>query len=66
MKSWMLPWLLPVGMLGTIVFVSIFNGYSALVALPVAWVALPLVWRARFPSKDDPDADVNYWRLRRR
>ena len=36
MKSWMFPWLLPVGMLGAVVFVSIFDSYSALVALPVA------------------------------
>ena len=66
MKSWMIPWLLPVGMLGAVVFVSIFDGYSALVALPVAWVALPVLWRIRFPASDDPDADVHYWRIRRR
>lgn len=65
MKLWMLPWLLPVGMLGAVVFVSIFGQYSALAALPAA-AALPFLWRARFPARDDPDADVNYWRLRRR
>jgi hypothetical protein len=66
MKSWMIPWLLPVGMLGAVVFVSIFDSYSALVALPVAWVALPIAWRIRFGSGEDPDADVHYWRIHRR
>jgi hypothetical protein len=66
MKSWMLPWLLPVGILGAVVYVSIFDSYSALIALPVAWVALPVLWRIRFPPSDDPDADMNYWRIRRR
>ena len=65
MKSWMIPWLLPVAMLAGVVFVSIFGSYSALVALLVAWVALPILWRARFPASDDPDADVHYWRIRR-
>ncbi|HUA06274.1 MAG TPA: hypothetical protein VMB27_20370 [Solirubrobacteraceae bacterium] len=66
MKSWMLPWLLPVGMLGAVVFVSIFDNYSALAALVLLGVALPVFWRVRFPARDDPDADVNYWRIRRR
>lgn len=66
MKSWMGPWLLPVGMLGAVVFVSISDGYSALIALAVALVALPVLWRIRFPGGDDPDADVNYWRIGRR
>jgi hypothetical protein len=67
MKLWMIPWLLPVGILGAVVFVSIFDEYSALVAVPLAWVALPLLWRVRFPpSTEDPDADVHYWRLTRR
>jgi len=64
MKSWMLPWLLPVGMLGAVVFVSIFDAYSGIAAVVLAGVVLPLVLRAHFRSdRDDPDADVHYWRL---
>ncbi|MBV8218305.1 MAG: hypothetical protein JO325_07565 [Solirubrobacterales bacterium] len=66
MKLWMLPWLLPVGMLAGVVFVSSFGSYSALVALALAFVALPVLWRIRFPAGEDPDAEVNYWRIRRR
>jgi len=55
MKLWMLPWLLPVGMLAGVVFVSVFDSYSALVALSPAFAA----------ASDDPDADVNYRRIRR-
>lgn len=63
----MLPWLLPVGMLGAVVFVSIFGEYSAIVAVGLACVVTPLVWRVRFPSdREDPDADVHYWRMTRR
>ena len=65
MKSWMLPWLFPVGLLGTVVFVSIFNGFAALLVVPVSWVAIPLIWRIAHPARDDPDADVHYWRLPR-
>jgi hypothetical protein len=64
MKSWIFPWLLPAGMLGAVVFVSIFDSYSALIALPVALGALVL-WRTRFPASEDADADVHYWRIRR-
>jgi len=66
MKSWMIPWLLPVGMLAGVVFVAIFDSYSALVALALAFVAVPFLLRSRFPAGDDPDADVHYWRIRRR
>lgn len=61
MKLWLLPWLLPVAMVGVVVFVSIV-GYPALAAVPVL-AALPFLWRGLFPDSDDPDADVHYWRL---
>ena len=65
MKLWMLPWLLPVGMLAGVVFVSVFDSYSALVALSPAFAAVPFLLRSRFPASDDPDADVKYRRIRR-
>ena len=62
--KWWIPWLLPVGMLEAVVFLSIFDAYSAIAALVVAGIVLPLVLRVHFPSdRDDPDADVHYWRL---
>jgi len=65
MKSWMLPWLFPVGLLGAVVFVSVFNGFAALLAVPLGYVVIVLVWRVGHPVRDDPDADVHYWRLPR-
>jgi hypothetical protein len=68
MKPWMLPWLLPVGLLGAVVFVSIFNGNSPLAALTVALIscAIAAIVRHKQYGDADPDADVNYWRIRRR
>ncbi|HUJ35400.1 MAG TPA: hypothetical protein VLW51_09320 [Solirubrobacteraceae bacterium] len=65
MKPWMLPWLFPVGLLGAVVFVAVFNGFAALLLVPLAWIVLPVVWRIANPPGDDPDADVHYWRLPR-
>jgi len=31
--------------------------------VPLAWVLLPLIWGVANPPRDDPDADVHYWRL---
>ncbi len=64
----MLPWLLPVGLLGAVVFVSLFNGNSPLAALTVAGVgcAIVSIVRHRRDGDQDPDADVNYWRIGRR
>jgi hypothetical protein len=63
----MLPWLLPVALLGVVVFVSVFNGNSPLAALTVAGVACLIVSivRHRRDGDQDPDADVNYWRIGR-
>ncbi len=68
MKPWMLPWLFPVGLIGAVVFVSIFNGNSPLAALTVGGVACAIVAIVRHGQDGDadPDADVNYWRIGRR
>lgn len=66
MKPWMIPWLFAVGLLGAVVFVSVFPIYASLVALGVGLALIPaLLLRGRFPVDRDPDADVNYWRLKR-
>lgn len=67
MKAWWLPWLLPLLLIGAVVSVALLGKYAVYLALPVgllAFVGACLLWRARFgPTSDDPDANVNYWRL---
>ncbi len=47
--------------------VTLLGNDAAYLGAPVGLallVGVCLLWRARFgPSKDDPDRDVNYWRL---
>jgi hypothetical protein len=67
MKAWWLPWLFPAVLLGAVLLIVVLGNDAAYLAAPVAFalfVGVCLLWRARFgPSKDDPDRDVNYWRL---
>jgi hypothetical protein len=67
MKSWWLPWLCPLVLIGGVVLVAVLGDYAVYLAAPLGFVGVVgicLLWRARFgPSKDDPDADVHYWRL---
>jgi hypothetical protein len=71
MKTWMLPWLFPVGLLGTVVFVVVFKGYAALIALPLGWVLIPVLWYARSRrgalggTGDLADSETHYWRITR-
>jgi hypothetical protein len=67
MKAWWLPWLVPVVLAGGVVLVALLGNDAAYLGAPVGLallVGVCLLWRARFgPSRDDPDRDVNYWRL---
>lgn len=65
MKTWMLPWLFPVGLLATVVFFTEFGTYAGLAAIVIGMLLVPVLWRAHFPSLDD-DADTQYWRFGRR
>jgi hypothetical protein len=65
MKSWMLPWLFPVGLLATVVFFTVFGRYAGLVAVVVGVLLVPVLWRVHFPSLGE-DADTHYWRFGRR
>ena len=65
MKTWMLPWLLPVGLIAAVVFVVVFNPYEALAAVVAGVVLVPLLWRLHFPGRGGDDDDTNYWRLPR-
>jgi hypothetical protein len=64
MKTWMLPWLFPVGMLSAVVFVVVAGRYVALmtVALGVL-VVVPVLWRVQFRATGDGD-DTSYWRTK--
>lgn len=64
MKTWMLPWLFPVALLGAVVFVVVFNPYEAVAALVAGVLLVPVLWRLHFPGRGDDD-DTNYWRLPR-
>ncbi len=66
MKTWMLPWLFPVGLLATVVFFAVFGRYAGLVLAGVCLLAVPpVLWRIHFPSSRE-DADTRYWRFGRR
>ena len=64
MKAWMLPWLFPVGLLVTVVLVSVFREFVAFVAIIAGWLLVPVLWRLHFPA--DEDAHTKYWRFGRR
>ena len=64
MKPWMLPWLFPLALLGAVVFVVEFNGYAALIAVPVGFVLVSLRWPMLFRDQGS-DPDTNYWRIKR-
>jgi hypothetical protein len=64
MKTWMLPWLFPVGLLGAVAFVVVFGKYAPFAAVIAGWVLVPVLWRVHFPS--DQDCDTRYWRISRR
>jgi hypothetical protein len=61
----MLPWLVPVGLLGAVVFVAVFNRWAPLIAVGVGVLLVPVLWRFHFHPPDDPDAEVHYWRIGR-
>jgi hypothetical protein len=62
MKTWMLPWLFPFGLVGAIVFVVVTSPYEALAAPVVGLVLVPVLWRQRFGRAGE---DTNYWRIKR-
>ncbi len=67
MRAWWLPWLFPAVLLGAVLLIVVLGNDAAYLGAPAGFalfVGVCLIWRARFgPSKDDPDRDVNYWRL---
>jgi hypothetical protein len=62
MKTWMLPWLFPVGLLGAVVLVVVSSPYEAVAAVALGAVLVPVLWRLHFGPASD---DTSYWRNRR-
>ncbi|HUA44624.1 MAG TPA: hypothetical protein VMA77_05315 [Solirubrobacteraceae bacterium] len=65
MKTWMLPWLFPLGLLATVVAVTAFPGDEGLLLLAGALLLLVLIGSIVFPPRNDEgvDPDTHYWRL---
>ena len=63
MKTWMLPWLFPVGLLGAVVLVVVTDPYAPLAAVVAGVVLVPVLWRVHFRPAGD-DAETNYWRMK--
>lgn len=64
MKSWLLPALVPVGLITGVVLVVVFNPNEALAAVVAGVLLVPVLWRLYFPGRGERD-DTNYWRMRR-
>lgn len=62
MKTWMLPWLLPVGLLATVVLFTVLGPYAPIGVGVVGLMLAPILWRVRFPTSGE-DSDTNYWRF---
>jgi len=70
----MLPWLFPVGLLGTVALISLSNVFGYLLAAVWGWLVFPCV-ALYIRSRSHPrrgtsngngfrDADADYWRTR--
>ena len=66
MKWWMLPWLFPLGLLVTVVSVTVFKRDEQVVMLAAGWLLAVLIGAIVFRPRPGEDADVHYWRIRRR
>jgi hypothetical protein len=74
MRSWILAWLFPVGLLGTVALLSLSNTFGwvlamawGLLVLPciVAYVCShPRIHRGGSTASGFADTDTNYWRTK--
>jgi hypothetical protein len=65
MKWWMLPWLFPLGLLATVVAVTVFRNAEGLLMLIGGLLLAVLLGSIVFPARreDGRDPDTHYWRL---
>lgn len=71
----MLPWLLPVGLLGTVVLISLPTPFAFLLVGIWGWLVFPYVAAyinshsrsdgGRNHGNDFPDGEADYWRTKR-
>jgi hypothetical protein len=66
MKLWMLPWLLPLGLLATVVSLTVFKSDEQILLFGAGYLLVMLLASIVFRPRPGEDADVNYWRIRRR
>jgi hypothetical protein len=64
MKTWMLPFVFPVGLLGAVVLVVVSSPYEAFAAVGAGVLLVPVLWRVHFRPPGD-GSDTNYWRIKR-
>jgi hypothetical protein len=66
MKWWMLPWLFPLGLLATVVAVTVFRTNEDTVMLAGGALLVLLIGSIVFPPRDADggDSETHYWRLR--
>jgi hypothetical protein len=64
----MLPWMLPVGLLGTVALISLSNVVGYVLAALWGWLVFPSVAlyirRGTGDRNGSRDADTDYWRTR--
>lgn len=65
MKPWMVPWLVPLGLLATVVSLTVFKTDEQVLLLAAGWLLVMLLASLAFRPRAGEDADVDYWRIRR-
>jgi hypothetical protein len=64
MKATMIPWLVPLGLLGTVVAFALTGPYVGLAVWVAVFVIVAVLWIVRLdPHRNDTDRDAHYWRL---
>ena len=66
MKSWMVPWLSPLGLLATVVSVTVFKTHAQLIMLAGGLLLAVLLGSVVFRPRAGEDPEVDYWRIGRR
>jgi hypothetical protein len=71
MRTWMVPWLVPAGMVGAVVLVALNSLIGGILAVVWGLVVLPAVALAIMRRSPEGlarlrDLETNYWRVRRR
>jgi hypothetical protein len=67
MKLWMIPWMFPLALLGTVVCFSLITPLLDAIAAVVLWLMIPIGAMFAYERNRDPgqNDDANYWRFDR-